>query len=208
VALRATGRGIEHLVEVREAQLPAADLDRGGARGGRLAHDLRGLLVVAQALVGGRAQHARARPLTELDLGDQARLGEDRLARGVRPGGVERRGLALERGEQAAQAVELGPGETGADATGEPQRTVLPDSHEQRADAVAAPSLPRQPAADHELLALDVLDLHPVGAAPPGLVRAVQSLRDDALEALRLAGGEHLLAVADDVVGRLPALAV
>ena len=85
---------------------------------------------------------------------------------------------------------------------------VVAHADQQRADAVAALAVARHPAADDDLLARGVLDLQPVRGAPPGLVARVQALGDDALEALLLGGGEHLRAVADDVVGHPPAPAV
>ena len=59
-------------------------------------------------------------------------------------------------------------------------------------------------AADYELLAAAILDLDPVGAAPPGPVRAREPLGDDPLEAAFARGGEEGLAVADAVPGGLP----
>src|SRR5258708_21451886 len=75
-------------------------------------------------------------------------------------------------------------------------------------DRLGAPALARQPAADDELLAVHRLDLYPAGGAPAGLVGGVESLGDDSLEALLDAPLEQLGAVADDVLGRLPARAV
>ena len=69
-------------------------------------------------------------------------------------------------------------------------------AHEQRADAVGAPPLPRQPPADHELLALDVLDLDPRAGAPARLIAGVQALGHDALEPLGPRGLEQRRAAA------------
>ncbi len=54
---------------------------------------------------------------------------------------------------------------------------------------------------------LDRLDLHPATRALPGLVGRVDPLGEDALEVLLGARLEQRLAVADDVLGRLQALA-
>ncbi len=75
---------------------------------------------------------------------------------------------------------------------------------EQGADARRAPALARQPAADDELLALEVLDLHPRARPAARLIRGVEPLGDDALETLRGAGLQHLPAGAHEVLGRLP----
>src|SRR3954466_14832414 len=97
---------------------------------------------------------------------------------------VERRRRALERREQLGEAVELGLGEAGADPARVAQVAVLAPADEQRADARAPAPLPGHPPADHHLLAVDVLHLHPARTAPPGLVRRVEPLGDDALEPL------------------------
>ena len=81
---------------------------------------------------------------------------------------------------------------------------VLLDADEQRADAIRALAGARHPAADDDVLAAHVLDLQPALRAAAGLVRAVEPLRDDALEAVLEARREHGRAVADDVIGRAP----
>jgi hypothetical protein len=64
------------------------------------------------------------------------------------------------------------------------QLVALAHPDQQRPDAVAPAAVARHPAADDDLLAVEVLDLDPGEAAPPGLVGRVQALGEDALEAL------------------------
>src|SRR3954463_14587437 len=123
-------------------------------------------------------------------------------------GGGEGGGRPLRGEEPLAEAVELGLGEAGADLPGVAQVAVLADADEQRADALAPAPLPRHPAADHDLLAVEFFALAPARTAPPRLVRRVEPLGDDALEALLGGRLEDLLAVPRDVVGRAPAVAV
>src|SRR5262249_20591714 len=138
-----------------------------------LAHNLLWGLVLAQALVGGLAQAAAARPLPELDLSHQPRLAEDGPGRRLGAGG-KRRALAPQACEQAAEPIELLLAEAGAHAPGVAQpAAALIHAHEQRADAVAAAPLAGHPATDHELLAPEVLDLQPARAAAPRLVAGV-----------------------------------
>ena len=123
VALGEAGLGIEDLVEVRELHLAPADL--GQDRVGLLAHDELRRLVVAQALVGGRAQLAAVGPLPELDLGHQLRIGEHGAARDLGAARREGRVLALEGAQHLGQAIELGLGEARADAPDMAQRAVV-----------------------------------------------------------------------------------
>ena len=79
--------------------------------------------------------------------------------------------LLLERREQRREPLELVVGEAGPDAPDvaqAPAVLVVSDPDEQRADPVAAAAFAGQPAADDELLALDVLDLDPAGERRPG----------------------------------------
>ena len=78
---------------------------------------------------------------------------------------------------------------------------------EQGADAPLAPSLACQPAADHELLAPDVLDLDPRRAARARFVGRIEALGDDALELLLGGRLEHVAPAPFEVTGRLPGLA-
>ena len=187
---------IQDLARVGEADLAALDVDRRGLR--RLVADDH---QVVDAVPCTTARAARPRASTqELDRGVVARLDEDRLLRRRRPPASNGDCLDLQRRQQRLQPVELGLGEARADAAGVAQLAVraraCPPAARRSAPGAA---LPRQPAADQQLLALDVLDLHPAVAAPPGLVGAVQPLGDHALQALLGADGEHLRAVADDV---------
>ena len=98
------------------------------------------------------------------------------------------------------QALELGLVETGADATGVAQHLparprLLVVAHQQRADLPACAALARQPPADHELLAVDVLDLQPIPAALAGPVGGVEALGDHSLETV-LGGGREEVAPA------------
>src|SRR5271166_58917 len=190
----------------------------GGIRAGRaggtvgtrrcvLAHDLGGRLVGAQALVGRLAQAAAPGPLAELHLCKQARLDKHGLARRA-PAGREWRCAPLQRGEQVAQALELAVAEAAAHASDIAQPPVLVDTEQQRADPLGAFALAGHPAADHELLAAEALDLHPVSRAQAGLIDGVQALGHDPLETLLGAGRKQRRALPDDVLGRAPALAV
>jgi hypothetical protein len=113
LALGEARLGVEHLVEVGKFELASLDRDRGFAPrpflrpcghrlplgvGRPLQRDLDRGLVLAQALVGGVADHALLRHLPELDLGDQAGLDEARPFRRLRTG-AEGTLLLLEGGE-------------------------------------------------------------------------------------------------------------
>src|SRR3954452_23809209 len=165
-------------------------------------HRLR-VLVVAKALEGGGSQGAGLRPLEELDLGHQLRLHEDRAL--LRLAALERRAIPLEWLEQFAEAHEVLLLEARADVSDVDQPVAVVDAHDERAEALSAPALARHPAADHDLLALDVLDLQPVAAALARLVDAVELLGDHPFEAVLPAGLEKALAVAGVVGGRAPA---
>ena len=92
------------------------------------------LLVLAQPLVGGMAQAARGGPLGELDLRDQPRLAEDRVARRALAG-VNGESLAPQRREQLGQPVELCIAEARAHPPGVAERAVGSyHADEQRAD--------------------------------------------------------------------------
>src|SRR5215208_2281987 len=142
-------------------------------------------------------QHPVARPRRELDLADQVGLHELGSLRRPRLA-LEGRAGALALREQPAEPVELLVVEAGADATRVAQRAlVVVVADEDRADPVAPPALAREPAADHELLAGEVLDLDPARAAAARLVRPVEPLGDDALEALLARGPEQRRAGTD-----------
>ena len=206
VALGEAGLGEQDLVPVGELQRPAVDGDRQravgtarhgteqrlGGRAGVFADDLRGGLVVAQPLERRRAHHAVTGPFAELDLGDQLGADVDGVARqlGRR---VKGRRVGAQGLQPCGEVVEGPLGEPGADPARVPQRAgggwVRVDAHEQRADPVRAPALAGQPAADHQLLAADVLELDPRPRAPSGLIARVPALGHHALQAL---GGGRL----------------
>src|SRR5690606_10944368 len=70
--------------------------------------------------------------------------------------------------------------EPGADSASVAQAVALVRAHQERAQPAARARRLRE-AADHELLVAHALHLQPV-PAPPGLVRRIRALGDDALE--------------------------
>src|SRR5207248_3089940 len=74
-------------------------------------------------------------------------------------------------------------GEARPDSPCEDELAIGEVPHEQRADPVGPPTLPRQPASDHELLAPAVFDLQPRATAPPRLVTGAEPLGDKTFEA-------------------------
>src|SRR6266853_559252 len=151
-------------------------------------HLLRGL-VRTQALERRRAQLARPRPLDELDLRDELRLDEMGFTRRLANG---ERALALREGfHRALQLLEHRVGEPGPHLAriGELARVVVADEERPRLPISFALAL--DPAADHELLAVVVLDLHPDPGAPARLIRRVELLAHDALEPRFMARLEH-----------------
>src|SRR4029077_1112373 len=128
--------------------------------------------------------------------------------RDLRPARRERRLILAQRLEQGLDPVELGLREFRPGAADVDELAVALLPHEQGADALGAGPLPRHPAADHDLLATDVLDLDPRVAAPAGQVERVDPLCHNAFKPLLTGRGEDVGAAADDMFGRLPALAV
>src|SRR4051794_31429392 len=115
VALGEAGLRVEDLVEVRERDRRLLHL---------LGHHLLGLLVEAQALERGVAEHPLRRPLGELELGNQFGLDEDRaLWRLDRA--AERARLALERLEPLGEVAEGGLCEARPDLAGVAQLAAL-----------------------------------------------------------------------------------
>src|SRR6185312_2985288 len=108
------------------------------------------------------------------------------------------------------EPLQLGFVEARADLAGIPQLAALGVVHAQleRAEPPGARASPLRPAADHQLLALRVLDLQPAPVALAGQVARVEPLGDDALQALLARGGEQRAAVALVVGGHAPVLAV
>jgi hypothetical protein len=186
VRLGESGLGIQDLAQVRQPQPPAVDLDLGLLT---LAHDLGGRHVLPQALVRGMPEHARGGPASELDLGDEDRLGEDRVR--DRLAARERRLVAGQGPQPPPQLGAIRIAVADPDLAGVAQAAVLVAmADQQRAEPIGAAHVAAQPAADHELLALRVLDLDPRAAAPPRLVAAVEAFGHDPLESLRPGGGE------------------
>src|SRR5205085_2202797 len=124
-----------------------------------------------------------------------------------------RRLAARERALLRAQRLERPPEqrerllrEAGADLAGvDKAALVVVVADGERADPPAPAPLPRGPAADHQVLAGDVLHLHPRRAAAARLVRAVEPLRDDPLQPLVAGRREQGRAVAAMVGRRAPA---
>ena len=146
----------QRLLQVGEPQLAPFDLGSHrrralGALGrrDRLADDEPGGLVVAQPLVGRRAQHALARPRDELDLADQLGLDPHRLARDLHAARdlAERRRVADQGPQHVLEAVELGLREPRADTAGEAKRRVIVLAHADQQRADAAPGACPPPAA-------------------------------------------------------------
>ena len=186
VALRETALREEDLVEIRELEDALAAPDLGLDR--QLATHLLGLLVLAEALVGGRAQPAVVRPLGELDLADEPRLDPDDVVaahlRHLRDE-AERRARPLERPELLEELVDLLLREARADVADVLEAVLAADSEDERAERPRPPSLPARVAGDDELLAAVHLDLQPVARAAARLVARARLLGDDALELLR-----------------------
>ena len=165
-----------------------------------LAPHLGRLLVLAEALVGGRAQAAVVRPLDELDLGDELRLDPDDVAladpRHLRHL-AERRRVALERLQLLQQPVDLAVVETGADVADVDELAALVGREDERAERPCATALAARVAGDHELLAAVALDLQPLARAPAREVAGAEPLRHDPLELLLLGRGEQRVAVVE-----------
>ena len=114
-------------------------------------------------------------------IGDQLAIGGERLQPGA------------EIGEDA-------PVEPGADPARVAQTAFVEVADEERAEAGPA-ALRIGPAADHQLLLVDALELQPVRRATPHPVRRVGPLRDQALPAAGARLPQVLLTVADAVAG-------
>ena len=103
VGLGESGLGIENLVEVRHAQVPALDLD--GAALFRAQDDLLRALIGAKATPGGLAQPAGTGPLAEAHLADEVGLDPGHpVGLGARDGCRERRLVSLAIPAMAAAA--------------------------------------------------------------------------------------------------------
>src|SRR5207249_5298088 len=111
----------------------------------------------------------------------------------------ERAALGGERAETRGELVQPRAVEAGAGAARIDERAVVVDAQVDGAQPHARP-LRVGVAADHELLALDALDLAPLGAATAEVAR-LSPLRDHAFQARLAGGGQERRAVALDVVG-------
>ena len=200
---------IEHAVRMREpdpghrdgAVAAARDRARRLRHAARLAHDLGGRLVLAEALERGMAQQAVAGPLGERDLGHQLRLHPVRAARGrARAVRRERGGAPLEPAQARAQALEGGVVEAGADAAGVDETAVAVVHAEEQRAKLGARTLRVGIAADHELLPGHALHLEP-RRSPAGRVGRVPPLGDDALEAQPAGAVIHALPGDVEVLG-------
>src|SRR6516164_4241609 len=131
-------------------------------RGSGLADHVRGVLVVAQSLVGRGAHDVRAGPAPELHVHHQARLDPD-CGPGVlgRDRHGERRRLPAQRLQPLPEHDQCLLREPGADmpGVGQPGRALHAD--QQRADQAGPVALAPRPAAHHGLLSVPDLDLAP-----------------------------------------------
>src|SRR5215467_12399300 len=124
-------------------------------------------LVVAKTLERWRAQLAAPRPLDEFEVGDDLRLDEVRCAR-RRGARVERALVDADRLQHVVQLVERRVGEACPDLAGVDELGAVVVADEQSARIAPALALALEPAADHKLLAVVVLDLDPRAASAPG----------------------------------------
>ena len=142
------------------------------------------------------------RPLDELDLRDELRRDPDdvALAHAAAASAPDRTAARrVERTQQREQPLDLLVVEARADVA-DVAELVLPSSNTPSRSApkrARAPALSPRVAADHELLAVRRLDLHPVARPPAGLVARVPRLGHDPLEALLLRRLEQRLAVVE-----------
>ena len=129
------------------------------------------------------SQVALGRPLGELHLRDQLGADPVRLLVG-RQQAVERRGGRPARLEQAPHVRQLLVGEAAADMPGVAQAPARRRQPQEQRPEVRARAARLGEAADHQLLALDQLQLPPVERPPPRLVGRPRVLGDDPLPAL------------------------
>ena len=146
---------------------PLRDFARSSAPARHLAHHLGRLLVLAQALEGRVAQPAVVRPLGERDLAPPAPARPSATPRASQPrgGSANGRRRSLERLAARLSSSSERVVEAGADLADVAQLAVR---RRPRGAARRSPSREPSrigPADDHELLALQALDLEPVAAA-------------------------------------------
>src|SRR2546425_843701 len=157
------------------------------------------LAIGAKPEIHGVAHEPLARPLREAHLAHQHRPHPVVLGPARRAAARERAALGGERAEPRGELVQALLVEARAGAARIDERVAVVDAQVDGAQPRARPLRVRV-AADHELLALDALDLAPLGAAAAQVAR-VGPLRHHSLQA-RLAGGvQERRAIALDVVG-------
>ena len=140
---------------------------------------------------------AVARPLGELDLGNQSRLHPVYAARARRSG--DRRRRTLDSTELLAQSRQRLGVEAGAYLAGVAQYALVVVGAEQQRAQPDARARRLAPADDDELLAARALDLEP-GAGASRFVAGVAALRDHALHTALACALEERRAVTADVV--------
>src|SRR5262245_41861532 len=145
-----------------------------------LADDIARRLVETQPEEGRVAQAAVAGPFHERDLGDELGL-DPRGGLGDALLGLERRGLADQRGEAAGEVVQRRAREARPDLARVAQLVALEVTDEQGAE-IGAGALRRGEAADDQLLLGGALELEPVTRAGRH-VRRAEALGDQTLPA-------------------------
>src|SRR6185312_6839317 len=137
-------------------------------------------LVLAQTFEARMPQPSIARPLGEGDLRHELGLEPHRILALDRRDLLERRSRPFERLELAAETIEIGGVEPGADLAGINELAALEGPEQQRREWFAL-DLRAAEAADDELLAFEAFDLEPVLAAARAIKR-IRALRHDAFE--------------------------
>src|SRR5215471_14021589 len=140
------------------------------------AHHVLGGLVVAEPLERRGPQLTAARPLDELELGDDLRLDEVGRARRCDTR-LEWALVSGQRLELCVQVVERPVGEPGSNLARVHELALVVVADEQGARISAPLAFPVEPAADDQLLSVMVLDLLPHAGPPAVLVARVELLR-------------------------------
>src|SRR4051794_445704 len=164
------------------------------------------ITVALDALESRLANHAVARPATELgaddelwpDPGHSAEVAAPAPAVVLGRGRVEWRIVDLEGPQRVEHRPAGRAGEPPPHPSTEPELAVLVDADDERAE-VPGVATPRGPAADHELLFRPDLDLQPGAGTAARLVARPLELGDDAFEILLLGGRSERLALTIDV---------
>src|SRR5438309_8483250 len=146
------------------------------------------------------AERPVARDLPVRDLADELRQAPPRrLVRPRRRGeGGGRRFVPLERRQQLAERALV---ESRTHVPHRLQLSFAVHAEEQRAQCAGPPALPRGPAADHAVHRAERLDLHPRRRARAGDIERVETLGDDAFEALLAGRLEERATRADEPFG-------